>query len=278
VPVRRIGAGYVHPVEALRGRIDEHTLCVGAVVGTTYTGACHPVAEINALLENISAEHGWDIPIHVDAATGGFLLPFLEPGAAVAWDFRLSHVRSINVSGHKYGLVFPGIGWLLFREASCLPRELVFDAPYRGSALDTFTLNFSRSAAFVIAQYFNFVRHGREGFRAVAVRCGELAGALSGGLARASAFELVSDLRLPVVCFRPKAGSGVDPCALSARLRGRGWVVPAYRMPEGGEGDVVLRVVVHERFDANMVSDLGRAIEEALAELCAEQTSRDRVC
>ncbi|MEO7330131.1 MAG: glutamate decarboxylase, partial [Minicystis sp.] len=271
VPLQRIGAGYEYSIDAVRDRIDENTICVGAVVGTTYTGACHPVAAINALLEQIEAERGWDIPIHVDAATGGFLLPFLPTGAQIEWDFRLSHVRSINVSGHKYGLVYPGIGWLLFRDSTCLPRELVFDAPYLGSPLDTFTLNFSRSAAPIVAQYFNFVRYGREGFRALAARCGELARQLAGQLSKGSELELISDLELPIVCFRPKAGSEVDAFELSRLLRTRGWVVPAYTMPEGGEGDTVLRVVVHERFDEGMVSELGRAIEAVCKELCAER-------
>lgn len=265
-PIRRVGAGYGHAIEDLRERVDENTICVGAVVGTTYTGACHPVAALDAMLERLAAERGWDIPIHVDAATGGFLLPFLA-GEREAWDFRLSHVRSINASGHKYGLVFPGLGWLLFRDASCLPREAVFAAPYLGGPLDTFTLNFSRSAAPIIAQYYNFVRHGRAGFRAVVARCGELARSLAGRLARVRGLELVSDLELPIVCFRPAVGSGVDPFALSRRLRERGWVVPAYRMPAGAESDAVLRVVVHERFEGGMVSELARAIEEVWHEL-----------
>lgn len=267
VPLRRIGACYDYSIAAIRDRIDENTMCVGAVVGTTYTGACHPVAAINALLEEIEAAQGLDIPIHVDAATGGFLLPFLEAGERIRWDFRLSHVRSINVSGHKYGLVFPGIGWLLFRDSSCLPRELVFDAPYLGSPLDTFTLNFSRSAAPIIAQYFNFVRYGRDGFHASAVRCGELACMLAGRLEQARSLELVSDLELPIVCFRPAAGSGVDPNEVSRRLRARGWVVPAYSMPEGGEGDTVLRVVIHERFEVSMVMQLAGAIEYVCNEI-----------
>ena len=239
VPLSKAGARYDYSVEAVRERVDENTICVGAVVGTTYTGACHPVAAINSLLESIEAERGWEIPIHVDAAAGGFLLPFMDAGARIAWDFRLSHVRSINVSGHKYGLVFPGIGWLLFRDSSCLPRELVFDAPYLGGPLDTFTLNFSRSAAPIIAQYYTFICQGREGFRAVVARCGELARSLAAGLEEIACLELVSDLELSIVCFRPAASSGVDATELSRRLRDRGWVVPAYGMPEGGEGDTV---------------------------------------
>ncbi len=271
VPLQRIGAGYGYSISSIKDRIDENTICVGAVVGTTYTGACHPVAAINALLEEIEAEHGWDIPIHVDAATGGFLLPFMAAGEQIEWDFRLSHVRSINVSGHKYGLVFPGIGWLVFRDSTCLPEELVFDAQYLGGSLATFTLNFSRSAAPIIAQYFNFVRYGKEGFRAVASHCGRLARILGDWLSQGGNVELVSDLELPVVCFRPRAGSGVDPFELSRLLRTRGWVVPAYSMPEGGEGDTILRVVVHERFDWSMVSGLASAIEDTCNEIRGEQ-------
>src|SRR5262249_6836866 len=152
----------------------------------------------------------------------------LEP-----WDFRLPRVRSLNVSGHKFGLVYPGLGWLLFRDAASLPRELVFDAPYLGGAIDTFTLNFSRSAAPVLAQYFAFVRYGREGYRAIARRCGalarQLAARIEAGGAR-SAGRVVSDLVLPVVCWRSVS---VDAFELSRRLRARGFVVPAYAMPDG---------------------------------------------
>jgi glutamate decarboxylase len=267
VPIERRGAGYGYSLERLAAHIDENTICVGAVAGTTYTGACHPVAAIQDLLDGIAEAHGWDIPIHVDAATGGFLLPFLgERTPDEAWDFRLPRVRSINVSGHKFGLVHPGLGWLLFRDAESLPRELVFGASYLGGSIDTFTLSFSRSAAPILAQYYAFVRHGREGYRAIARRCGALARALAARIDAGGACRVASDLVLPVVCFRPE---GVDALELSRRLRARGFVVPAYAMPEGGEGegDVVLRVVVHERFDLGLVTRLADAIDAVCAEL-----------
>jgi glutamate decarboxylase len=145
----------------VRKNIDENTICVGTVLGTTFTGDMDPIEEINEMLEEFEEKTGQDIPIHVDAASGGFVVPFVDPD--LNWDFRLSHVRSINASGHKYGLVYPGVGFLLFRDESDLPDELIFDVNYLGGVMPTYTLNFSKGASTIVAQYFNLLALGRQG-------------------------------------------------------------------------------------------------------------------
>src|SRR5439155_399568 len=154
----------LHP-EDVESRIDENTIAVGAVLGTTFIGENDPIEELDALLRRVKAEKGWDIPLHVDGASGGFVAPFSNPDEV--WDFRLEQVRSINASGHKYGLVYPGVGWLVFRERSDLPEELVFSVNYLGAAQPTFTFNFSRASSMIQAQLYNFVRLGRKGYKYV---------------------------------------------------------------------------------------------------------------
>ena len=151
----------LHP-DDVADNIDENTIAVGAVLGTTFIGENDPIAEINDLLVKTKKEKGWDIPLHVDGASGGFIAPFSNPDEL--WDFRLEQVASINASGHKYGLVYPGVGWLVFRDRSKLPEELVFSVNYLGGAQPTFTFNFSADAM-IQAQYYNFLRLGREGYR-----------------------------------------------------------------------------------------------------------------
>ncbi len=153
---------YVIGPEDVEPHVDENTIGVAAVVGTTFTGHADDVRGINALLLRIKEERGIDVPMHVDGASGGFVWPFLYPDSA--WDFRLEQVRSINVSGHKFGMVYPGIGWLIFRERSDLPEDLVFYENYLGKTDSTFTLNFSTGSAMVLAQYYNLVRLGHEGY------------------------------------------------------------------------------------------------------------------
>src|SRR6202162_2344182 len=144
---------------------DENTIGVVAILGSTYDGLYEPVAAIAAALDEVAASSGVDVPIHVDAASGGFIAPFLDP--KLAWDFRLRRVHSINTSGHKYGLVYPGVGWVIWRDHAALPEELVFNVDYLGGSMPTFALNFSRPGAQVVAQYYNFLRLGLDGYRVV---------------------------------------------------------------------------------------------------------------
>ena len=148
--------------EDVEPHLDENTIGVAAVVGTTFTGHADDVVGINKLLLDHKEKHGHDIPLHVDGASGAFVWPFLYPDSE--WDFRLEQVKSINASGHKFGLVFPGIGWLVFRDKDCLPEDLVFYEDYLGKRDATFTLNFSTGSAMVLAQYYNFIRFGRSGY------------------------------------------------------------------------------------------------------------------
>jgi glutamate decarboxylase len=170
---------------------DENTIGVVAVLGSTFDGSYEPVEGISAALDAFQRERGLDLPLHVDAASGGFVAPFLQPD--LRWDFRLPRVQSINASGHKYGLVYPGIGWALWRDAAALPEDLVSRVNYLGGDMPTFALNFSRPGSQVVAQYYNFVRLGRAGYRAVQQRSQDIARRLADGIADIGPFELLTD-------------------------------------------------------------------------------------
>jgi glutamate decarboxylase len=241
--------------------IDENTICVGAIIGTTYTGACEPVAEINNLLTTVKKEKGWDIPIHVDAASGGFILPFTKPD--LKWDFRVPQVRSINVSGHKFGLVYPGLGWLIFKDANNLPEELVFQVNYLGETMSTYTLNFSGGSSMMLAQYYNLLRLGREGYTTILNNCMQNARFLAHRLVATGNFDWLSEIDLPIVAFKFKLNPEFTPFQLSQKLRERGWMLPAYRLPENAESITALRVVVKESFSEDMAEILANDIENA---------------
>jgi glutamate decarboxylase len=235
---------------------DENTIGVVAIMGSTMDGSYEPVAEISAELDKLAANGGPDVPVHVDAASGGFVAPFLQP--AVSWDFRVPRVASINASGHKYGLVYPGVGWVVWRDASALPKDLVFDVNYLGGEMPTFNLNFSRSGANVAAQYYNFLRLGHEGYREIQQTCQDVALYLSGKIGQMGPFELLTDgSDLPVFAFRvsdPQAGFTVFD--LSERLRSRGWLVPAYTFPENLQDVAVLRMVIRNGFSKDLADVL----------------------
>src|SRR5215470_6892745 len=193
---------YVIGPEDVAPHVDENTIGVAAVLGTTFTGHADDIRGINDLLISIRDEHGLDVPLHVDAASGGFVWPFLYPDSE--WDFRLEQVRSINVSGHKFGLVYPGIGWIVFREKSDLAEDLVFYENYLGKTDATFTLNFSTGASMVLAQYFNFVRLGREGYGDIMKAMQSNAEVLCEKLDKCGHFELIGEdeEQLPLVAFK----------------------------------------------------------------------------
>ncbi len=253
--------------EEVKPLIDENTIAVGAILGTTFTGQIDEIEGIDELLRQVKQEKGWDIPIHVDGASGGFIAPFSYP--EVRWDFRLEQVRSINVSNHKFGLVYPGMGSVLFRDVSVVPEELVFKINYLGGEMANYSLNFSRASNAVLLQYYNFLRLGREGYERIVGNLMENAGALEKTLTASGRFELLNDARyLPVVVVRPTGkGDGVDVFELSERLRERGWIVPAYTLPPNAESVAVLRMVVKENFSRDMAEMLGSDIERALAKL-----------
>jgi glutamate decarboxylase len=233
-------------------RCDENTIGVVAVLGSTMDGSYEPVAEIHAELDRLAAGGGPDVPIHVDGASGGFVAPFIQPD--LVWDFRVPRVASINASGHKYGLVYPGVGWVVWREAEALPEDLVFNVNYLGGEMPTFALNFSRPGANVAAQYYNFLRLGFTGYQRVQQACQDVAVHMSGRIAQMGPFELISEGReLPVFAFKiadPQANYTVFD--LSERLRTRGWLVPAYTFPEDLTDVAVLRVVIRNGFTPDL--------------------------
>jgi glutamate decarboxylase len=246
--------------------VDDHTIGVVGILGSTYTGEYEPIAELDAALDARCAELGVDVPIHVDAASGGFVAPFLQPD--LEWDFRLSRVRSINVSGHKYGLVYPGVGWVVWRSAQDLPGELVFTVDYLGGSHSNFGLNFSRGAAQIVAQYYSLIRLGKRGYQEVMEALAATAGFIAGELESMGPFHLVGKgTDLPVVCCRVDAAEPFDVFALSDELRRRGWIVPAYRMAPDAEDVAVLRVVVREGLSMDMATQLVKDVAAAVTRL-----------
>ncbi|QYM64043.1 glutamate decarboxylase [Microbacterium sp. Se5.02b] len=245
----------------LANYVDENTIGVVAIMGVTYTGMYEPVAEIAAALDEIQKTTGLDIPIHVDGASGAMIAPFLQPD--LVWDFRLERVHSINTSGHKYGLVYPGLGWVVWRDAKWLPDDLVFKVSYLGGEMPTFALNFSRPGAQVLLQYYLFLRLGFEGYRAVQQTAQDVAKYLSAGIAKLDAFELWNDgSDIPVFAWRLKDGHTKNWTLydLQDRLRMRGWLVPAYPMPADLEHITVQRIVVRNGLSMDLAADLLDAI------------------
>lgn len=243
---------------------DENTIGVVAVLGSTFDGSYEPVAEIAAALDALSAATGLDVPLHVDAASGGFIAPFLDP--ILLWDFRLDRVKSINSSGHKYGLVYPGVGWVVWRRSEDLPKELIFSVDYLGGSMPTFALNFSRPAAQVIAQYYTLVRYGFEGYRRIQQRSRDIAGTIASGVEAMGPFTLLSrGNELPVLAFKLTTADGWSVYDLSHELRSFGWIVPAYPMPEGMADVDVLRVVVRNGFTFDLagmfLTDLATSVD-----------------
>jgi glutamate decarboxylase len=275
-----IGPDQVEPL------IDENTIAVGAILGTTFTGQIDEIEGIDELLRQVKQEKGWDIPIHVDAASGGFIAPFAYP--EVKWDFRLEQVRSINVSNHKFGLVYPGMGTVVFRDMEAIPDELVFKITYLGGEMPNYSLNFSRASNAVLLQYYNFLRLGQEGYERIAANLMANAGELEKTLTASGRFELLNDARyLPVVVVRATdKDGGVDVFELSERLRERGWIVPAYPLPPDAESVSVLRMVVKENFSRDMADMLGDDIERALRRIDggrsvaakAQESGKRRIC
>ena len=265
-----VDAEHTHlTAEKAVARCDENTIGVVAIMGSTFDGSYEPVQEISDALDRLQAYKGCDVPIHVDGASGGFVAPFLDP--KLAWDFRVPRVRSINASGHKYGLVYPGVGWVIWRGKEDLPDDLVFNVDYLGGQMPTFALNFSRPGAQVVAQYYNFLRLGFDGYRDVQQACRDTAMWLAAEFARLGPLELLTDgSELPVFACRLRADiDSYSVFDISDRLRMRGWLVPAYKMPADIEDMAVLRVVVRNGLSRDLASVLVADLERDLAYLDA---------
>jgi len=250
---------------------DENTIAVVATLGQTFTGLYEDVGAIAGALDELEARTGLSIPIHVDAASGGLLAPFCAP--ALEWDFRLPRVRSINASGHKTGLAPLGCGWALWGDEADLPKELVFDVNYLGGDYPTFNLNFSRPGGQVIAQYYEFIRLGREGYAEVHRACYETARHIAGAIAAIPALEIVyaGDPQLGITAVTWRIADGSDPgfnlFDLADRLRMTGWLVPAYSLPAALEHQVVQRVLVRHGFSRDLAGHLLEDIDRALETL-----------
>lgn len=262
---------YTLTADKVKENIDENTIAVGVVLGTTFTGQIDQIQEINDLLVDVKKEKGLDIPIHVDGATGAFVIPFLDPD--FQWDFRLSHVRSINVSGHKYGLVYPGIGWLIFKDKKFLSDDLIFEVNYLGGIMPTFNLNFSKGSNMIIAQYYNLLRLGKQGYSNIMNNLMETATYLADNLEKTGYFKLLDEeLVLPILAIRLTekvedidVEEDITVFEISKRLRQRGWLVPAYTLPPNAEEIAVLRIVIKENFTRDMadllVNDTNKIFE-----------------
>ncbi len=265
--------------------IDENTIAVGAVLGTTFTGQIDDFIGINKYLIKLKKDQGLDIPIHVDAASGGFVAAFAFPD--LNWDFRLEQVKSINISNHKYGLVYPGMGTVLFKDKSVIPEELIFHINYLGGSMPNYSLNFSKPSSMVIAQYYNFLRLGKAGYRNIIGNVLKVARFVEQKLLETDKFKILSDCNyLPVTAVCLKDSSYYDVFQISKRLHEYGWVVPAYTLPPNAERIAVLRIVCRERFTIDMAENFIEDINKVLDELenehntqvTKDNSSNSRVC
>jgi glutamate decarboxylase len=257
--------------EDLRQYCDENTIGVVATLGVTFTGIYEPVAALALALDELQRESGLDIPIHVDAASGGFIAPFIE--RKLEWDFCIDRVKSISASGHKYGLAPLGVGWVIWRDGEQLPEELIFRVDYLGGDMPTFALNFSRPGGQIIAQYYNFLRLGREGYTRIQQACSDTAQWLAGEIAKLDPLELVYDGKgaLPLVCYKLKGGvdHGFTLYDLSERVRLRGWLIASYPLPAKRQATVIQRILIRHGVSRDLaqllLDDLGRALKHLQA-------------
>lgn len=257
---------YIITAKDVEPLIDENTICVAAILGTTFTGEYDEIEEINNLLLQIKKKKGLDIPLHVDAASGGFISMFIKDG--INWDFRLKQVKSINLSGHKYGLVYPGLGWLIFRDESVVPKDLVFDVNYLGGNMPTYTLNFSNGCAMIVAQYYNFLRLGKTGYQKIIQNMMTISNFIIEGLLSTDKFLLLGTRRMePVVSVALTDNSEYSVFDISKALRARGWIVPAYTMPEDAQNIEALRIVIKENMSFMLAQDFLNEVRAVLAEL-----------
>jgi glutamate decarboxylase len=257
-------------------RCDENTIAVVPTLGVTYTLQYEPVAAIAAALDQLQARAGLDIPIHVDAASGGFIAPFLTPD--LPWDFRLPRVHSINSSGHKYGLAPLGCGWVIWRDAVDLPEELIFQVNYLGGNMPSFALNFSRSGGPIIAQYYDLVRLGREGYTRVHQACSETASWLADQITALGPFTMLYDGRgaMPGCTWTITDGAkpGYNLFDLAEKLRASGWQVPAYSLPANVTSMVIQRILVKNGFSRDMAGLLVQDMKRCVAQLTSNPPTR----
>jgi glutamate decarboxylase len=264
------GERLIMSAEEVIARVDENTIGVVPTLGVTFTCQYEPVKAVSDALDALQAQTGLDIPMHVDGASGAFLAPFCAPD--IEWDFRLPRVKSINASGHKFGLAPLGAGWIVWRQAQDLPQELIFNVNYLGGNMPTFALNFSRPGGQIIAQYYNFLRLGREGYAKIHHACYDTAQYLAGEIAKMGPFEILFDgdaqQGIPALCWKIKEGydtHGYTLYDLADRLRSRGWQVPAYSMPADRQDLVIQRILVRHGVSIDLAGLLLDDMRRALA-------------
>lgn len=248
---------------------DENTICIVPIQGVTWTGLNDDVAALDAALDVYNAKTGYDISIHVDAATGGFILPFLNP--EVKWDFRLKWVLSISTSGHKFGLVYPGVGWVVWKDKQYLPDEMSFSVNYLGANITQVGLNFSRPAAQILGQYYQFIRLGFEGYKEIQFNSMELTRYVHSEIAKIPAFVNYSNTvvnPLFIWYMKPEYAKNAKWTLfdLQAKLQESGWMVPAYTLPDNLENFVVMRIVLRQGTNRDMMDMLLNDIKNAIAE------------
>jgi glutamate decarboxylase len=273
IEMRTVPITHRHPtlnVEQAIKMCDENTICVVPIAGVTWTGMNDDIEALDFALDGFNARTGYDIPIHVDAASGGFILPFLYPEKK--WDFRLKWVLSISTSGHKYGLVYPGLGWVIWKDKSCLPKDMSFSVNYLGANITQVGLNFSRPAAQILAQYYNFIHLGFEGYKEVHSNSMKIARYCHDQIGQMSCFKNYSEyLENPLFIWSldPEYEKGAKWTLydLQDKLMQHGWMVPAYSMPKDIEDMVVMRIVVRQGMSRDMADMLIGDIRNAVAEL-----------
>ena len=257
-------------IERAIAMCDENTICVVPIAGVTWTGMNDNIEALNNALDIFNAMTGYNIPIHVDAASGGFILPFLDPKKK--WDFRLKWVLSISTSGHKYGLVYPGLGWVVWKDKKYLPKEMSFSVNYLGASVSQVGLNFSRPAAQILAQYYNFIHLGFEGYKEIHSNSMDIARYCHSEIGKMDCFENYSPIvenPLFIWSLKPEYERKANWTLydLQDKLMQSGWMVPAYTMPKSIDDMVVMRIVVRQGMSRDMADMLLKDIANAVAEL-----------
>lgn len=245
--------------------VDKDTIGIIAIMGITYTGKYDDVKKLDQLVEIYNQTAVLPVSIHVDAASGGMFAPFIFPD--LEWDFRLKNVISINTSGHKYGLVYPGIGWIIWKDKVYLPSELIFSVSYLGGDLPTMAINFSRSSSQIIGQYFNFLNYGYRGYQEIHERTRSVAKYIASELEQTQLFDIYNDGdNIPIVCWKMKANLD-KPWSLydlADRLRTNGWQVPAYPLPDNLSDLIIQRVVVRQDLSLQLAISFIKDIKESI--------------
>lgn len=263
-------------IDAAIGAIDAYTIGVVGILGQTYTGEFDDICRLNDALEQYNSQTEHKVHIHVDAASGGLYAPFIHPD--LKWDFRLKNVVSINTSGHKYGLVYPGIGWIVWRDKSDLPKELVFKVSYLGGSMPTMAINFSRSASQIIGQYYNFLRLGFDGYCKIHRHTQKIAAYIADYLESSGLFTLINHGEtIPVICFTMRENAaGWNLYNLSDQLEKKGWQIPVYPLPDHAQDCIVCRIVCRSDMSLNLAERLAEDMRLAIHTLSAEHRSPDK--